>query len=124
MHINSPLRLAVIVTAVIMSGCSTAPMQPEGSAPAQQLFTQADTLQQNGDIKGSIAQVERIVRLEPRNAYAWHRLATLHLANGELNKAEQFARRSNQYAAGNKALIAENQKVIDEVASLRAKQTP
>ncbi len=102
----------------------TQPAQPQ-SQPAQrsavsvQLLAQAETLQQSGNLSGAIAQVERAVRIEPRNAYAWHRLATLQLAAGDLNRAEQFARRSNQYAAGNRELIEANQKVMNEVRRLQ-----
>ncbi len=96
------------------------PAQPaQRSAVSVQLLAQADTLQQSGDLSGAIAQIERAVRIEPRNAYAWHRLATLQLAAGDLNRAEQFARRSNQYAAGDRELIEANQKVMDEVRRLR-----
>lgn len=96
------------------------PVQPaQRSAVSVQLLAQADTLQQSGDLSGAIAQIERAVRIEPRNAYAWHRLATLQLAAGDLNRAEQFARRSNQYAAGDRELIEANQKVMDEVRRLR-----
>ncbi len=96
------------------------PAQPaQRSAVSVQLLTQAETLQQSGNLSGAIAQVERAVRIEPRNAYAWYRLATLQLAAGDLNRAEQFARRSNQYAAGNRELIEANQKVMDEVRRLR-----
>ncbi len=58
----------------------------------------------------AIAQVERTVRIEPRNVYAWHKLATLQLAAGDSNKAEQFARRSNQFATGNSL-----QKITDKL---------
>lgn len=96
------------------------PAQPaQRSAVSVQLLAQADTLQQSGDLSGAIAQIERAVRIEPRNAYAWHRLATLQLTAGDLNRAEQFARRSNQYAAGDRELIEANQKVMDEVRRLR-----
>lgn len=96
------------------------PVQPaQRSAVSVQLLAQADTLQQSGDLSGAIAQIERAVRIEPRNAYAWHRLATLQLTAGDLNRAEQFARRSNQYAAGDRELIEANQKVMDEVRRLR-----
>ncbi len=96
------------------------PVQPaQRSAVSVQLLAQAETLQQGGDLSGAIAQIERAVRIEPRNAYAWHRLATLQLAAGDLNRAEQFARRSNQYAAGDRELIEANQKVMDEVRRLR-----
>ena len=120
------LHILLIVTALVTAGCSSTPEQPETttiSGPAAPLLAQAETLQQQGNINGAIAQIERALRLEPRNAHAWHRLATLHLTKGDLNKAEQFARRSNQFSAGNQELIDANQKVLDEVQRLREKQS-
>lgn len=118
---NIKNKLFLLITlAIISTGCSNIPLQPSRhSAPADELLTQADAMQQSGNLNGSIAQVERILRLEPRNAYAWHKLATLNLAVGDLNKAEQFALRSNQFAAGNREIINANQKVIDEVSRQR-----
>lgn len=104
------------VLALLVTACVSAPAQPAGSGPAAELIAQADSLQQNGDSSSAIARIERAVRLEPRNAYAWHRLATLHFASGDLKKAEQFARRSNQFAAGNRELIDANQQVLDAVS--------
>lgn len=109
----------VILLALLSAACAYTPSQPAGTGPAAELIAQADTLQQSGDIHGAIARVERAVRLEPRNAHAWHRLATLHFASGDLNKAEQFARRSNQFAAGNRALIDANQQLLEEVSRFR-----
>ena len=123
---SSCLHIILIIVAVIIAGCSSrgSPQQSANSStsgPAEPLLAQAETLQQHGDINSAIAQVERALRIEPRNAHAWHQLATLHLAAGELNKAEQFARRSNQFAAGNRQLIDANQKVLDDVGRLRKK---
>ena len=114
---NFVLCLLLIIA---VAGCSNVALQPVSHSNAsQQLLAQAEVAQQSGDISGAISHVERAVRIEPRNAYAWHTLATLQLAAGNINKAEQFARRSNQYAAGNQALIEKNQKVMDEVTRLR-----
>jgi Tfp pilus assembly protein PilF len=122
--VNLRLHIVLIIVAVITAGCSSSPQQSaNNSGPTEELLAQADTLQQHGDINNAIAQVERALRLQPRNAHAWHQLATLHLASGDLNKAEQFARRSNQFAAGNRQLIDANQRVLDEVQRLRQKQS-
>lgn len=125
MNINRIRCYTLILITLIATGCSTAPMQPSelNSGPAAQLISQADMMQQMGDYNNAIALVERAVRIDPRNAYAWHRLANLNLLNSKLDKAEQFALRSNQFAAGNKELLEANQNIINEVNRLRGKGT-
>lgn len=95
-----------------LGGCATSPLQRQ-SQPLQLLLAQADQHEQEGNTKQAIALVERIVRMEPRNAYAWHKLAQLYAAQGQLEKAAQFARRSNQLAVAERGLIEANQQIID-----------
>lgn len=123
MKISGTGPYLLVAIAAITAGCSShAPLQSGNQhGPATELLAQAETLQQSGNLDSAIAQTERAVRIEPRNAYAWHRLAALHLTSGDLNKAEQFALRSSQYAAGNRELIDANQKLLDEVKRLRKK---
>ena len=104
-----------IALALALGACtSTGPVsEPKASGPSAVLLAQANTLEQAGDVDKSIALVERAVRIEPRNAFAWHRLAKLYFALVEYGKAEQFARRSIQFAAGNKRLIEDNQQLIE-----------
>ncbi len=108
--------LTLLLLIIAVTGCSNVAMKPVShSSASQQLLAQAEAAQQSGDLSGAISHVERAVRIEPRNAYAWHTLATLQLAAGNMNKAEQFARRSNQYAAGNQALIEANQSMMEKI---------
>lgn len=113
--------IALIAIALLITGCAAQPQLQESatSGPAAALITQAESLQQSGDLRGAIAHAERAVRIEPRNAHAWHALARLHLANGELNKAEQFARRSNQFANGSPALMEANRALLEAVNRAR-----
>ena len=102
----------------LLAACSTtatiAPVedvQPQG--PGSSLLEQAQIHQDRGELSQAMALVERVVRMEPRNSYAWHRLAQLHLAAGETEKAIQFAKRSNQMAGNNQALITKNLHLIE-----------
>jgi tetratricopeptide (TPR) repeat protein len=73
----------------------------EASSPALQ--TQAATLallqqsaraEQTGSLPEAMAYAERAVRIEPRRADLWTRLATLELLNGDSNAAIQYANKA------------------------------
>ncbi len=116
----------IIVLMLMLGGCTvTGPMQQpadvevENTGPTQVLLAQAAGKEGQGNISEAIALTERAVRIEPRNAYAWHRLATLYFSSGDLKKSEQFARRSNQLARGNQKLMQDNQQLIEEIQNSR-----
>ncbi|MCF6236896.1 MAG: tetratricopeptide repeat protein [Gammaproteobacteria bacterium] len=113
------LIIALILT---LGGCSvTGPMQQpadieiKNSGPTQVLLAQAVGKEKQGNISEAIALTERAVRIEPRNAFAWHRLARLYFSSGNLKKAEQFTRRSNQLARGHQKLMQDNQQLLEEI---------
>ena len=113
---------SIVVLILMLGGCSvTGPMQQpadveiENTGPTQVLLAQAGAKEKQGDRSEAIALTERAVRIEPRNAYAWHRLAKLYFLSKNLKKAEQFARRSNQLARGNQKLMQDNQQLIEEI---------
>jgi tetratricopeptide (TPR) repeat protein len=80
---------------------SPAAANDEASSPASQ--TQAATLallqqsaraEQTGSLPEAMAYAERAVRIEPRRADLWTRLATLELLNGDSNAAIQYANKA------------------------------
>lgn len=109
--------LSLVILALILTACSsTGPLSSsKASGPTGVLLAQAKEHENMGNIEQSVALVERALRIEPRNAFAWHRLAKLQFTLGNFKKAEQFAKRSIQFAAGNKRLINENEKLIENV---------
>lgn len=103
------------VTVFLMSGCAMQAPQQARSGPGGVLMTHADQYVAAGEDAQAIALLERMVRIEPRNGHAWLRLAEIHFASGELNKAEQFARRAMQFAGTDKMLLRETQLLLDKV---------
>ncbi len=103
-----------VILALFLGACTSAAIlpEPEANGPTAVLLAQANEQALAGNMGKSIALVERAVRIEPRNAFAWHRLAKLYFELNKLGKAEQFARRSIQFAAGNKRLIQDNRQLI------------
>jgi len=64
--------------------------KPQSSAVVA-LLDQADTMQQQGDLDSAVVQVERALRIEPRNPKAYLQLATLRFQQNKVAQAEQLA---------------------------------
>jgi hypothetical protein len=99
---------------------TTAPSTlPEASVSAgtvnkavENLVTKADKQSQSGAIDGAAHTIERALRLEPKNPYLWHRMASLRLKQGQNIQAEQTAQKSNSLASGDRELQSYNWRII------------
>lgn len=94
-------RIALVFLLLTLAACSTT-SPPPAEEPvyegANSLLLQAEAQAAGGQEQQAIATLERAVRLRPRNAEAWLRLAELYLQQGQYAKAEQFAGRARQLA--------------------------
>ncbi|MBI3571641.1 MAG: tetratricopeptide repeat protein [Gammaproteobacteria bacterium] len=68
----------------------------------------------NGKLDAAVAPMERALRIEPRNPLLWQELSRLRLQQGQYQQAEGLAARSSGWAGNNKALRAENWRIIGE----------
>ncbi len=68
------------------------------------LLKQADELMVESDFVRSSDKLERLVRIEPKFAQAWSRLAWIALKKGEAKRSHQLAQRSNSYSRDNTRL--------------------
>ncbi len=107
---------------LLVSACSvTPPKQATSTGPAVLLLAEAQKISAAGDHAKAIALIERAVRLEPRNGNAWLELAKLHFSDGDLGKAEQFARRALQFAGTDQALVQQSRALLEQI---RLQQLP
>jgi predicted Zn-dependent protease len=133
-------RLAAVLV-VFLGACTVAPQRSlppvvEGSGPAADvpaapvperretprapstggavvaLLDRADRYRSAGDTAGEAATIERALRIDPRNARLWNRLAATRLEQGQPQQAEQLALKSNALAAGDSALQARNWRLV------------
>lgn len=81
------------------------------------LLSNAGTQQQDGDIAGAAATLERALRIEPRNARLWHRLASLRLDQKQYRMAADLADKSNSLARGDGDLTRANWRLIARARS-------
>lgn len=76
------------------------------------LLDQADTLYLQGRYTESLAALERAVRIKPRHAEIWSRMAQVYYKQNKFQQAEQHARRSNSYIQNNQPLKNYNDNLI------------
>jgi Tfp pilus assembly protein PilF len=72
-----------------------------------------------GNLPAAAASLERALRIEPRNPRLWHELARVRLKQGQHAQAESVAARSNSWAGDDKALRAENWRLIAQSREAR-----
>jgi Tfp pilus assembly protein PilF len=121
----------VLLILVLLGGCATPPAPPEtrpeqpppvapAPPPAKENIAVAGLMETaradaaSGNLAGAAASIERALRIEPRNARLWHELARMRLKQGQYAQAENVAARSNSWAGDDRALRAENWRLIAE----------
>ena len=121
----------LLLILVLLGGCATPPAPPEtrpeqpppvapAPPPAKENIAVAGLMEtaradaQSGNLAGAAASIERALRIEPRNARLWHELARVRLKQEQYAQAENVAARSNSWAGDDRALRAENWRLIAE----------
>lgn len=114
-------RRPALLAAVFLAGCATLPPPETPPAPPAPQNTAVAALMKNaredmsaGRLGAAAANVERALRIEPRNANLWHELARINLHQDEPARAAQFAAKSNALAGDDVALRAANWRVIGQ----------
>ncbi len=90
-------------------------IKPTYSSPVEGLLEISNKQQSEGNLAGAVASIERALRIEPRNAYLWNRLAHLRLDQGQGSRAEELAAKSRSLAGADSKLKADNWRIIARV---------
>lgn len=85
-----------------------APAGQASSATVESLVQLAEGQERAGNLNGAAATLERSLRIQPRNAVLWYKLATIRFAQGQYGRASSLATKSNSLAAGNASLTRNN----------------
>ena len=126
----------LLLILVLLGGCATPPAPPDtrpeqpppvapAPPPAKENIAVAGLMETaradaaSGNLAGAAASIERALRIEPRNARLWHELARVRLKQGQHAQAENVAARSNSWAGDDRALRAENWRLIAESRKAR-----
>lgn len=91
----------------------------QGNAAVKSLVAKADAAYDRGEYEAAIAQLERAVRIEPRNSHVWYKMANLRMALQEPVKAESLAQKSLSFAGADKKLQADNWDLIAVTRRMR-----
>ena len=83
------------------------------------LLDQATKQQQMGSPEKAAATLERALRIEPKNARLWHRLAVIRFEQGQYSLAESLAAKSSTLAQGDWHLQEQNAELIQQVRQRR-----
>lgn len=93
--------------------------QPAANPAVVALLNRANQETGSGRHDTAAASLERAIKIEPGNAWLWHRLASTRLAQGRPGEAAALAAKSNTLAVGDAELQAENWLLIAQVHRAR-----
>jgi hypothetical protein len=102
-----PVQVAAVPPAPALAASGLPPA-------ADALARQAEQQRQAGDYAGAAASLERSLRIAPREAYLWNRLARVRLEQGQAAQAGNLASRSNDLAGDAPNVKQDNWRVIAE----------
>ena len=88
------------------------PPPPKPLTPASALLSQVDTALNAGDLDRAAALCERALRITPRDAFLWYRLAGIRYRQERFSDAVGVARRALSFAAANQALRRDIQQLL------------
>lgn len=116
--------MLILITPLVLGGCAalqteTLPTQPSDNAAVMALLNKAKNQSVAGRMDEASANLERALRIEPRNPVLWHELARVRLEQGQYRQAENMAAKSNMLAGTDRYLQAQNWRVIGEARSRR-----
>ena len=88
---------------------------PKASPPAVlALQGQADSQRRGGELDSAVVTLERAIRIQPRNALLWHKMAEIRLQQHKPRLALDLAKKSDSLASGNRELNKKNAVIITE----------
>jgi tetratricopeptide (TPR) repeat protein len=113
-----------LITTLLLGGCATLqtdapPTQSSNNTAVIALLNKAQYQSTAGRLDEARANLERALRIEPRNAVLWQELARVRLEQGQYRQAENLAAKSNVLAGTNRYLQAKNWRIIGEARSRR-----
>ena len=90
-----------------------APARPVSPAVLA-LMSEAESETRDGNLDSAVVTIERALRIQPKNALLWHRLADLRLQQGKPRLALDLAKKSNTLVSGDQTLMQKNRRLIAE----------
>jgi tetratricopeptide (TPR) repeat protein len=95
------------------SGSAEPPPTPDAGGATAELLSQSRVSQAAGQYPQAAADIERALRIEPRNAYLWLELGKIRLATGDRQQAIALAQKALSMAGEDGRARREAQDLID-----------
>jgi predicted Zn-dependent protease len=89
-----------------------APYHAHGAV--RELTAKARRQMNAGNMDHAFSTLERAIKIDPSDPVPWHMLAGIQLKKGNMDQAEQMARKSNLLAKNDKTLRRQNWLIIAE----------
>lgn len=95
---------------------TVAPIEPERPTTASStLLAGVDAAIAQGDLERAAALCERALRITPRDALLWYRLASVRAQQGRSSEAEGFAQRALSFSIGDAALTRQINTLLESL---------
>ena len=114
-------NLFIVIIILVLSSCAGPIEQTSEEMGTTQnagravstLLAQVSLRENRSQWEQAAALLERALRIEPRNAHLWHRLAKIRLQQGRYGMAESLAQKSSTLAKGDAELKQRNAEIIN-----------
>ena len=112
--------LLIMATALMMNSCTGVTRVGEGkiSTPAAELLSEAEQALESGDYNRAELQMERAMRVDPRNGQVWHFMARIRYEQGDYDQTVQFCLKSNTLASHDRSLMKQNWILLEKAYSM------
>jgi len=121
--IYHPVRMIlrfIVVAALMMNGCAGVEHIDESiiSTPAAELLSDAEQALERGDYNRAELQMERAMRVDPRNGQVWHLMARIRYGQGDYGQTVQFCLKSNTLANHDRNLMRQNWLLLEKAYTM------
>ena len=133
------MRPLLLVLLLGLTACTTAPVyESPGSAPGSsgdvagapgsgadsgsagavgELVESSRASRASGDYALALADIERAIRIEPRNPYLWLELGEIHLSGGDNGQAAAMARKALSIAGNDRTASAAAERLLERATT-------
>ena len=117
--VRMPLVL-IVLAALMVNGCAGVARVDESkiSTPAAELLIDAEQALERGDFNRAELQMERAIRVNPRNGQAWHLMARIRYEQGDYGQTVQFCLKSNTLAKHDRPLMRQNWVLLEKAYTI------
>lgn len=93
--------------------------ESDASGAILKLYHQAQAARDTGHLDQAEGALTRALRIDPRNAFVWQLLSSVHLGQRQYDLAANEAEKSTSLARGNPYIEATNWRIVADVRDAR-----